>query len=156
LSRGLINWFKFFISIQPRSKQSARKRTIFNDFSLTRSNVTKSNVMIYGDLEVGREKLSSFIGYTGNGENSPNVQQSNDLNIKVKYHIIILICSTIIKLNKKLQGTPFSHNIILFYCRTQHPVEMCTKPTYNMNWRIKSCHFQKHSNCQRNYVKITR
>ncbi|KAL4100790.1 hypothetical protein QTP88_020819 [Uroleucon formosanum] len=66
----------------PRCKKSARKRTIFNDFSLTRSNVTKSNVMIYGDLEVGKEKLSSFIGYTDNGDDSPNVQQSNDFDIK--------------------------------------------------------------------------
>ncbi|XP_060858673.1 legumain-like [Metopolophium dirhodum] len=69
----------------PRSRQSARKRTIFNDFSVARMNVTKSNVMIYGDLETGSEKLSSFIGYAGNGADSPNVpnvQQSNDFNLK--------------------------------------------------------------------------
>lgn len=47
--------------------------------------------MIYGDLEVGKEKLSSFIGYTDNGDDSPNVQQSNDFDIKVKYHVIIII-----------------------------------------------------------------
>lgn len=123
---------------------------------VARVNVTKSNVMIYGDLETGSEKLSSFIGYTGNGADSPNVQQSNDLNTKVKHHIIIIRSTVIIELSKKLQRTRFLHNIILFYCRTQHPVEMCMKATYNMNWPMISCHFQKRSNCQRNYVKITR
>eukprot|EP00102_Acyrthosiphon_pisum_P012477 XP_008181646.1 PREDICTED: legumain [Acyrthosiphon pisum] len=66
----------------PRSRQSARKRTVFNDFSVARVNVTQSNVMIYGDLETGSEKLSSFIGYIGNGADSPNVQQSNDFDVK--------------------------------------------------------------------------
>jgi len=131
--RGLINWFKCFIYIQPRSRQSARKRTVFNDFIVARVNVTQSNVMIYGDLETGSEKLSSFIGYTGNGADSPNVEKSNNFNIKVKYHIIIIRSTVISELSKKLQCTQLLHNIHLFYCRTQHPVEMCTKATYNMN-----------------------
>jgi len=47
--------------------------------------------MIYGDLEVGHEKLSSFIGYTGNGaDHSPDVQQSSEFNMKVKYHVYII------------------------------------------------------------------
>ncbi|XP_022166863.1 legumain-like [Myzus persicae] len=68
---------------KPTSKQSARKRTVFNDFTVTRTNVTKSNVMIYGDLDTGSEKLSSFIGYRGSGgDDSSFVQQSDELNIK--------------------------------------------------------------------------
>ncbi|XP_015367844.1 PREDICTED: legumain-like [Diuraphis noxia] len=65
------------------SKLSARRRTIFNDFRVVRTNVSKSNVMIYGDLELGSEKLSSFIGYTGNDDvQSSYVKQSNEFNIK--------------------------------------------------------------------------
>ncbi|KAL5236595.1 hypothetical protein ACI65C_004005 [Semiaphis heraclei] len=65
------------------SKLTAWRRTIFNDFRVVRTNVTTSNVMIYGDLEVGHEKLSSFIGYTGNGaDHSPDVQQSSEFNMK--------------------------------------------------------------------------
>lgn len=45
--------------------------------------------MIYGDLELGNEKLSSFIGYSGNdAKDSRDVQQSNEINIKVKYRVI--------------------------------------------------------------------
>ncbi|XP_026821008.1 legumain-like [Rhopalosiphum maidis] len=67
----------------PTCKQTARKRSIFNDFREVRTNVTKSNVMMYGDFDTGSDKLSSFIGYHGNdGYVSPTVQKSNEINIK--------------------------------------------------------------------------
>ncbi|XP_025195726.1 legumain-like [Melanaphis sacchari] len=67
----------------PTSRQSAKTRSIFNDYREVRTNVTKSNVMIYGDFNNGREKLSSFIGYQVNyGNVSLGVQQSNETNIK--------------------------------------------------------------------------
>lgn len=44
-------------------ESSAKKRTVFNDFKVVRTNVTESNVMVYGDFDTGHEKLSAFIGY---------------------------------------------------------------------------------------------
>ncbi|XP_027844283.2 legumain-like [Aphis gossypii] len=50
---------------------SAKKRTVFNDFKEVRTNVTESNVMVYGDFKTGHEKLSTFIGYNNHKEHSP-------------------------------------------------------------------------------------
>lgn len=47
---------------------SAKKRTVFNDFKEVRTNVTESNVMVYGDFKTGHEKLSTFIGYNNRKE----------------------------------------------------------------------------------------
>ncbi|VVC37946.1 Peptidase C13, legumain [Cinara cedri] len=41
---------------------ATRDRTVFKDFQDARMNVTKSNVMMYGDFHVGHEALSTFIG----------------------------------------------------------------------------------------------
>jgi len=43
-------------------KSSAVKRTIFNNYNVVRTIVNQSDVMVYGDLRVGQEKLSAFIG----------------------------------------------------------------------------------------------
>jgi len=80
--------------------------------------------MIYGDLEIGSEKLSSFIGYSGNGADSPNVQQSNDFNIKVKYHIIIIIIirsTVIIELCKNYHA--HDSYTIWFYSIVEHSIQ---------------------------------
>ncbi|XP_050527223.1 legumain-like isoform X2 [Daktulosphaira vitifoliae] len=42
---------------------TTKSRTIFRDFEESRTAVTQSNVMVYGDFHVGYEKLSSFIGF---------------------------------------------------------------------------------------------
>jgi len=49
-------------------ESSAKKRTVFNDFKEVRTNVTESNVMVYGDFNTGHEKLSAFIGYKNRDE----------------------------------------------------------------------------------------
>ncbi|KAF0761211.1 legumain-like [Aphis craccivora] len=66
---------------KPTSSKEARRRKVFNDYREVRTNVTKSNVMIYGDFEIGKEKLSSFIGYHGNDDDSQAVR-SNGIDIK--------------------------------------------------------------------------
>lgn len=43
-------------------ESSKKKRTVFFDFNETRTNVTDSNVMVYGDFQTGHETLSSFVG----------------------------------------------------------------------------------------------
>ncbi|VVC37948.1 Hypothetical protein CINCED_3A012616 [Cinara cedri] len=40
-----------------------RKKSIFNDYNEIRQHVTLSNIMVYGDFDIGYEKLSTFIGY---------------------------------------------------------------------------------------------
>ncbi|XP_060847426.1 legumain-like [Rhopalosiphum padi] len=50
---------------------STKKRTVFNDFKEVRTNVTDSNVMVYGDFRTGHEKLSAFIGYKNRNEHPP-------------------------------------------------------------------------------------
>lgn len=40
-----------------------KRRSIFNDFSYVRHQVQMSDVMAYGDFNVGFKRLSSFIGY---------------------------------------------------------------------------------------------
>lgn len=50
---------------------SADNVTIFKDFSIVRSRVDESNVMIYGDFHVGKEKFSKFIGYSISESVSP-------------------------------------------------------------------------------------
>jgi hypothetical protein len=42
--------------------RSAKKLTVFKDFNAVRTSVTDSNVMMYGDFDVGHMKLSAFLG----------------------------------------------------------------------------------------------
>jgi len=48
--------------------------------------------MIYGDFEIGKEKLSSFIGYHGNDDDSQAVR-SNGIDIKVKNILLFVLQS---------------------------------------------------------------
>lgn len=56
------------IAVQTVSTTVAKKRTVFNEFKAVRTNVTNSNVMVYGDFRTGHSKLSKFIGYHGNSD----------------------------------------------------------------------------------------
>ncbi|KAF0758289.1 legumain-like [Aphis craccivora] len=63
---------------EPKPDRSSKQRSIFNDFREVRTNVSKSNVMVYGDFDVGSKRLSSFIGYREYSDDvSLNVQKSS-------------------------------------------------------------------------------
>ncbi|XP_025192744.1 legumain-like [Melanaphis sacchari] len=67
-------------------ESSAKKRTVFNDFKEVRTNVTRSNVMVYGDFKTGHEKLSAFIGYKNPNKHSsakPKMTKTIDSKITV-------------------------------------------------------------------------
>ncbi|CAH1731446.1 unnamed protein product [Aphis gossypii] len=65
----------------PNSSKSSKTRSIFNDFREVRTNVTRSNVMMYGDFDIGSERFSSFIGYRENSDDvSRKVQKSSKKN----------------------------------------------------------------------------
>lgn len=44
---------------------------MFNYYKKIRTNVTESNIMLYGDFNIGHEKLSTFIGYKKNDNKMP-------------------------------------------------------------------------------------
>ncbi|XP_050527225.1 legumain-like [Daktulosphaira vitifoliae] len=83
---------------------STKSKTILRDFEEIRTNVTNSNVMVYGDFHVGFEKLSKFIGY--------NVQRNSQGVINYVHHHPIKAGSLIsnrnipeIILNRKLANS---------------------------------------------------
>lgn len=48
--------------------------------------------MMYGDFDTGRERLSSFIGYNGNDDDSQDML-SNGIDIKVKSILLFALQS---------------------------------------------------------------
>jgi hypothetical protein len=50
-----------------------------------RTNVTRSNVMIYGDFNIGHEKLSAFIGYQKSNNELITNSKSGELIKKVYF-----------------------------------------------------------------------
>ncbi|KAF0723962.1 legumain-like [Aphis craccivora] len=64
--------------------KSSKQLSIFNDYREVRTNVTKSNIMMYGDFEIGSEKLSSFIGYH---ENSDEVSRRDLHEREIQYQL---------------------------------------------------------------------
>lgn len=51
------------VCMQNAFNHTWRKKTIFNSYQRVRKDVWFSDVMIYGDFSVAKEKLSSFVGY---------------------------------------------------------------------------------------------
>lgn len=55
---------------QANDTHISEKSSIFSNFNGIRSNVTASNIMVYGDFQVGHDKLSSFIGSKNSNSNT--------------------------------------------------------------------------------------
>ncbi|XP_050426907.1 legumain-like [Adelges cooleyi] len=59
-----ISWMENWDKVIVEASKEASARTVFKHYEKTRTKVTDSNVMIYGDFHLGFEKLSSFIGFS--------------------------------------------------------------------------------------------
>lgn len=60
-----------------------KRRNIFNDFSSVRHLVQMSNVMAYGDFDVGFKRLSCFIGHRKSDKSTAYKMMSDIIQDKV-------------------------------------------------------------------------
>jgi len=78
-----LNPLNIFIYTQSALSKSSKQLSIFNDYREVRTNVTKSNIMMYGDFEIGSEKLSSFIGYHENSDEVSRYVQKSIIKVTI-------------------------------------------------------------------------
>jgi len=133
-------------------ESSKKKRTVFFDFNETRTNVTDSNVMVYGDFRTGHETLSSFVGNKNQNKKHPSAEPITTITNepKVSYYTIHIHYISMI-----INGAHYVCTNFFMKFRTLCPVESCTNMNYDKNWR--ACRqLRKGKICQHNYIGTTK